>query len=142
MAKKLKSRPLTLKQKKFIAYYSGNGTDAARKAGYQGDDNVLSSIAYENLRKPEIRAAIKARTDADIEPLVATRINRQKLWSELMYSKYESTKDRLKASELLGRSEADFTDVVKSKVEGVVKIVTATSEQIEESFENFNKKCR
>lgn len=53
---------LTDKQQLFVLHYLEclNGTKAARLAGYQGDDNTLAAIAYENLRKPHIRAAIDA----------------------------------------------------------------------------------
>lgn len=38
-----------------------NGTEAARRAGYQGDGNTLAVIAHENLRKPKIADLIEAR---------------------------------------------------------------------------------
>jgi phage terminase small subunit len=52
---------LTAKQRLFVYHYIAtnmNGTKAARLAGYQGDENTLAVTAYENLRKPKIRAAI------------------------------------------------------------------------------------
>src|SRR4051812_21760757 len=52
---------LTVKQRLFVSYYlgeaKGNGTAAARMAGYA----VPTEQAYENLRKPHIRAAIDAK---------------------------------------------------------------------------------
>ena len=47
---------LTDKQKLFALEYiiCKNGTEAARRAGYQGDDNVLGVTAYDNLRNPKI----------------------------------------------------------------------------------------
>lgn len=56
-----KTERLTGKQKAFaIAYCANgfNGTQAARDAGYKSSDATLAVIAYENLRKPKIRAAI------------------------------------------------------------------------------------
>lgn len=51
---------LTQKQHQFVFYFigeaNGNGTEAARLAGYAKP----SEQAYENLRKPQIRAAIDA----------------------------------------------------------------------------------
>ena len=38
-----------------------NGTEAARRAGYKGDDNTLASIASQNLRKLKIRQRIEQR---------------------------------------------------------------------------------
>lgn len=55
---------LTGKQKVFIDAYLSNGfnaTEAARTAGYKGDSNTLSSVGYENLRKPEILVVVNGR---------------------------------------------------------------------------------
>jgi len=51
---------LTVKQKAFVSHYieTLNATEAARRAGYRGSDNVLSVTGYDNLRKPKIREAI------------------------------------------------------------------------------------
>ncbi len=58
---------LTLKQTLFIQHYlgdsKGNGTEAARRAGYGGDERTLAAIASENLAKPQIAARIAARID-------------------------------------------------------------------------------
>lgn len=53
----------TAKQRAFIDQYliTLNGTEAARRAGYKGDDNTLGVIAHENLRKPKIKAEIERR---------------------------------------------------------------------------------
>jgi phage terminase small subunit len=56
---------LTDKQQAFITHYLAclNASEAARRAGYP--DRSAYSIGWENLRKPEIRAAIDAAlTDA------------------------------------------------------------------------------
>ena len=56
-------RPLTQKQELFsIAMFTigseffGNGTASARKAGYKGSEDVLATVAKENIRKPQIIA--------------------------------------------------------------------------------------
>jgi phage terminase small subunit len=52
---------LTPKQRLFVEHYvgisNGNGTDAARRAGYAKP----TEQAYENLRKPQIKAAVSQR---------------------------------------------------------------------------------
>jgi phage terminase small subunit len=55
---------LSAKQKAFINAYlaTSNATEAARQAGYKGDDATLASVGWENLRKPEIADAISKRT--------------------------------------------------------------------------------
>lgn len=55
-------RRLSLKQERFIEYYTGecegNATEAAKKAGYKGNSNQLSTIGEQNLRKLAIVNAI------------------------------------------------------------------------------------
>ena len=60
---------LTPKQAAFIKWYVSakvnmNGTQAAREAGYKGNDNTLASIAAENLRKPAIKIEIQRQINA------------------------------------------------------------------------------
>lgn len=52
---------LTIKERKFVYEYvnDGNGTEAARRAGYAGSDNVLASTASQLLRKPKILRALE-----------------------------------------------------------------------------------
>ncbi len=55
---------LTPKQRIFVDSYLSNGfnaTDAARTAGYKGNQTTLTSVGYENLRKPDIAAVVQER---------------------------------------------------------------------------------
>lgn len=54
---------LTDKQKSFVEEYlrCWNATEAARRAGYQGNDNTLGSVGWENLQKPAIIKHIQRR---------------------------------------------------------------------------------
>ena len=54
---------LTVMQRTFALEYiiCKNGTEAARRAGYKGDDNVLAVTASENLRKHKIAEFINER---------------------------------------------------------------------------------
>ena len=56
-------RKLTNKQRVFIDQYTRcfNASEAARRAGYS--EKTAGVIGYENLRKPEIQAEIRARLD-------------------------------------------------------------------------------
>jgi phage terminase small subunit len=72
----MENRPLTAKQFKFVQAIleDSTGFDAAKIAGYKGNDNVLRAIASENLTKPNIkavieehRAKIEAETDFTVE---------------------------------------------------------------------------
>lgn len=54
---------LTAKQQLFIDEYLKcyNATQAAKMAGYKGNDNVLGVTGYDNLRNPKIASAIQRR---------------------------------------------------------------------------------
>lgn len=109
-------KKLTVKQQRFVDCYKGNATDAARKAGYKGNDVTLGQVGAENLKKPQIKKAIQSREERRNKSHIATREERQKFWSDVLAGKIKEGKnipkmtDRLKASELLGKSEADFVD--------------------------------
>jgi len=105
---------LTEKQRAFVEAYmgeaEGNATRAAELAGYQGNENTLSTVGSENLRKPKIRQAIRNRVTTD--PLVADRRERQAFWTAVMRAEEgdPSTKDRMTAAKLLGKSQGDFVE--------------------------------
>jgi phage terminase small subunit len=106
------ARRLTEKQRRFVEAYmgeaAGNGTRAAELAGYQGNRRTLESIGSENLRKPEIVRAMTQRVADD--PVVADRKLRQQFWSDVMRDVDVELRWRLKASELLGKSQGDFVE--------------------------------
>lgn len=102
------AKKLSTKQELFVQYYCGNATEAAIQAGYSPE--TASQIGHKNLKKPAIKEAIQNRMTPDIEKKIATRAERQQFWSYIMRNEFIETKDRLKASELLGRSEGDFLD--------------------------------
>lgn len=62
---------MTIKQKLFIDSYLGigNGTQAALNVYNTNKPNVAAQIAYENLRKPEIRSAINTYLRREHLPL-------------------------------------------------------------------------
>lgn len=60
-------KKLTKRESDFVAAYVANrfnGAAAARTAGYSAKS--AAEIAYENLRKPHIEAAVKERTDQEV----------------------------------------------------------------------------
>ena len=64
---------LTKKMEMFCQYYTGkanfNAARAARMAGYKGKPAVLSSVGYENLRKPDIKRRIAELMEPELEVL-------------------------------------------------------------------------
>ena len=106
------ARGLTRKQRRFIDAYmgeaKGNGTMAATLAGYAGSYQTLSSVACGLLKNPNIQRAMAQVAEDD--PLIATRCDRQRFWTQVMGDGEAEMKDRLKASELLGKTQADFVE--------------------------------
>ena len=99
---------MTDKQALFVQEYltSLNATQAARAAGYSA--HTASAIGAENLRKPEIKQAIKAAMTERKDSLTATREQRKEFWTQIMNDDSADMKHRLRASELLAKSEGDF----------------------------------
>ena len=64
--KKKVKRGLTIKQKKFAKHYAatGNGSKSAKAAGYSA--KTADSIAYEILRKPEIKQAVHEALESSL----------------------------------------------------------------------------
>lgn len=102
---KTTQQPLTDKQQKLVDCYDGDIKKAAKKA------NISYGYARQLLTKSHILEVIKNRQDTELRPkTIATRQQRQQFWTDVMNDDGEIMTVRLKASELLGRSEADFTD--------------------------------
>lgn len=117
---------LTSRQQAFVEHYAacGNATEAARRAGYKRPNPQ----GAENLAKPGIKAALSAITSKVASARIATAQERQEFWTGVMRgvdvckSNAAPTdqapnqspepgiemKDRLKASELLGKAQRDF----------------------------------
>jgi len=120
----------TVKQQGFIDAYEGNASEAAKKAGYS--KKTAKSQGQRLLTNVDIAAAIQEREKARENKVIADREERQAFWSEVFRGEIvekvpviknedgervyvveeipSKMSDRLKASELLGRSEADFVD--------------------------------
>ena len=101
---------LTKKQQKFIQAYSGNASEAARMAGYSS--RTAKAIGFELLTKPDIADAIREREKERTDSMIATREERQQFWTAILRDPETELRDRLRASELLGRSEGDFLERV------------------------------
>lgn len=89
---------------------AGNATKAAVLAGYS--NKTARKQGSRLLTKGHIMNAIEKTAQSD--PGVWTREDRQRFWTAVASgaASYQqaSLKDRLKASELLGRSQADFVE--------------------------------
>ncbi|MGG3662531.1 terminase small subunit [Bacillus gobiensis] len=131
---------VTEKQKRFCDYYieTGNATEAARKAGYNGKN--LNRVASENLSKLVIKNYIAEKmAEKDAERIAnqdeilsfLTAVMRGEVTEQTLRGIGEgaqtiddidiSGKDRIKAAELLGKRYAMWTD--KQKIEGEAQVV-------------------
>ena len=108
---------LTVRQQAFVNAYTGNAAEAARQAGYSA--KTAYRIGQELLNKPEIVDAIRGRAEEAQKPLIATREQRQRFWSEVMLDTNQEMQHRLKAAELLGKSECDFSE--RLQIDGSVE---------------------
>lgn len=104
---------LTLRREAFVEAYVGNASAAALAAGYS--PRTAHVIGHELLKKPEIQEAIRKRTGERLSAIIADREERQAFWTEIMRDRESDPKDRLRASELLGKSEGDFLDRIENR---------------------------
>ena len=99
---------LTAKQQRFVSAYNGNATEAMIAAGYSAKS--AASNVDKILKNTEIQAAIQNREKARNSAAIATREERQSFWTAILRDPEAELRDRLRASELLGKSEGDFLD--------------------------------
>ena len=100
---------LTEKQRRFCEAYSSNGGNALAAATVAGYKKPHPQGA-ENLQKPTVRKAIEALRLTTTSTAIMTREERQRLWSAMIRDRSIPTMARLRASELLGRSQGDFLE--------------------------------
>ena len=100
---------LTVKQQKFVDAYTGNATKAAIAAGY----STPEIAGHRCLQNAKIRKEIKHRQKKENKPEIMSRQERQKMWTDIAKDTDLSVRDRLRASELLGKSEMDFTEKIQ-----------------------------
>jgi hypothetical protein len=104
---------LSLKQQRFVKEYAqlGNGTEAARRAGYsQSSDDVTRQQAAENLAKPHVASAIReeiARIELEVTP---QRVQRRLHDISLAAQGAGQFGPAVRAEELLGKSIGMWID--------------------------------
>jgi phage terminase small subunit len=100
---------LSEKRRRFCEAYSANGgnaVDAARKAGYAKPDPEGARL----LGNARIRQALESLRESTTDAAILTREARQKLWTKIALDESEKVEARLRASELLGKSQGDFLE--------------------------------
>ncbi len=115
---------LTPRKLKFVQVYDGNAKEAAIAAGWS--EATAKQAGHRAMQDVEVLEAIQAREGSELAPAIATRKERQAFWTAQMRDPDAELRERLKASELLGRSEADFTE--KMEVKGELTLRDLVSE--------------
>ena len=104
---------MTSKQQVFVMEYMNdfNATRAAQAAGYS--QRTAYPIGQRLLKNVEISQAINSAMTERKNQLIATREQRQEFWTAVMTDTEQDMRSRLRASELLAKSEGDFTEKVQ-----------------------------
>ena len=98
---------LPYRMRRLVMLYDGTQKSidlVARKTHLQ--PNTIKSW----LRDPRVIKALQARDTVYDAVIIADRVQRKEFWTDVMNSEEADMKDRLKASELLGKSECDFSE--------------------------------
>lgn len=146
---------LNPKQRMFVEAFYGCPLEAARIAGYNGEDTYLRAQGNKLLSNPLIMQAIRDRSKYQnkMTNVIADKDHRQELWTSIMRNNdihERENKDpngitipaaniplaiRLKASELLGKSEGDFVERIDITGNVTITDVIKSSYEVEESVE-------
>jgi phage terminase small subunit len=124
----MKIETLTQKQRLFVEAYigpaNGNARTAARMAGYSGDDNALSSRAFELMRNPKIAELIGVRVQEAVmqsnEVLSELSAIAKADWQDFLEIRRDKDgetvsaslklSDKIKSLELLGKYHKLFSE--------------------------------
>ena len=103
--RELRGLHLPYRQRRLVALY--DGSNAPHIANLLG---VAPSTINNWLKDPRVIDAIARRDDIEDTPIIAGRVERKEFWSHVMQAETYDINHRLKASELLGKSECDFSE--------------------------------
>jgi len=137
----IKKTKLTVKQQRFVDFYEGNATQAAIQAGYS--EKTANVIGPENLAKPRIFDAIQNRLQKVDKPKIMSREDRQKFWSKVSHDDEQSMNDRLRASELLAKSQSDFLQRHEMEIKAHLhdEYEETTDEELINDLGEFGSRC-
>lgn len=104
---------LNPRQKAFCEHFvsSGNATEAARKAGYS--ESSAEQTASRLLTNNKVKAYIKELNAEIKSSRIMTMLEIQEFWTETIKNKENRIADRLKASELLAKTNGAFLDKIE-----------------------------
>ena len=109
---------LTPKEEMFCTLVAIEGMSqrqAYRKAyDTKASDEVVDVSASRLSKNPKLTLRLQELRTALVSPSIADRKERMELWSDIARDDEERTVDRLRATELLGKSQGDFIDRTES----------------------------
>lgn len=113
---------MTVKQKMFADEYikTGNATQSYISAGYKARGNGAEVNACKLLRNTKVRDYIRKRNKELDKSTIADMQEVKEFWTNLLRDKETDTKDRLKASELIAKTNGAFLDRIENS--GIIKI--------------------
>ena len=113
---------LTEKQKRFADYYieSGNAERSAIKVGYS--EKYARGNAHKLVANSGIKEYIEERNKLLEDERIADMKEVKEFWTNTMRSDEAERKDRLKASEMIAKTNAAFVDKVEHSGEQELNI--------------------
>jgi phage terminase small subunit len=136
---------LTQRQRDFAKLVAGGmkEEDAMAQVGYS--KNYIPNTLYKLRNNKRIQELIEKYKEGPVtDNVIANNIDRQMFWTSVMNDPSNTTGMRLKASELLGRSEGDFVDrrqvETTEKKNPIVKMPNTSPEDWEKQWEKANEK--
>ncbi len=121
---------MTVKQKMFADEYikTGNAKQSYINAGYSARGNSAEANASRLLRNDKVLAYIKQRNQEIDKDTIADMTEVKEFWTNMLRNRAADPKDRLKASELIAKTNGAFLD----RVEHSGSIVTIVDDIDEE----------
>jgi phage terminase small subunit len=106
---------ITAKQKMFADEYikTGNAKQSYISAGYSARGNAAEANASRLLRNDKVLAYIKRRNQEIDKDTIADMQEVKEFWTNMLRNRAADPKDRLKASELIAKTNGAFLDRVE-----------------------------
>jgi phage terminase small subunit len=116
---------MTVKQKMFADEYikTGNATQSYISAGYKARGNGAEVNACKLLRNTKVRDYIRKRNKELDKSTIADMQEVKEFWTNMLRNRAADPKDRLKASELIAKTNGAFLDRVEHS--GDIKVELA-----------------
>ena len=117
-----RNQPLSLRQEAFVKWYTskevkGNGTEAARRAGYS--PNTAKLTAHQLIRKPAVKKAIAERIDWILK---GSEVTIEKVLDDIEDSRSAAAEAGDHRTALIGsKMQGDFLQMWRQKVEHLTR---------------------